>query len=119
MFQKFKLGRNHIVIGICVLIFIITGASVLRINHNQSIVDSYEALSNPLPERTRLAVFENIWHKYTGFTREFVTEGDAIRAKQTIQSAYNFMIGADVILLIALAVLVLQPIVSKKFKLRN
>lgn len=120
MFQKFKLERKHIIIGICALIVIITGASLLRINHNQGIVDSYEALSHPLPERTRLALFESVWHKYTGYTRDrFVTEGDAIRAEQTIKSAYNFMIGADIVLLIALGVLVLPPLVSKRFNLRN
>ena len=117
MFQNFKLKRNHIIIGICALILIITGASLLRINYNQSIIDSYEALSHPLPERTKLAVFESVWHKYTGFERDrFVTRGDAIQAESTIKSAYNFMVGADVVLLIAVAVLVIQPNISKRLR---
>ena len=86
MFQNFKLKRNHIIIGICALILIITGASLLRINYNQSIIDSYEALSHPLPERTKLAVFESVWHKYTGFERDrFVTRTSRIYNKKRVQ----------------------------------
>ncbi len=117
MFQNFKLKRNHIIIGICTLIVIITGASMIRINYNENIINSYAALVNPLPERTRIGMFAAVWHQIAGNTRSrFVTEGDAKRAEVTIKRAYNFMIGADVILLIAVGVLVLQPIVSKKFK---
>lgn len=117
MFKNFSLTRNKIIIGIVILMFVITGALMLRINYNQRIVDAYEALSHPLPERTRIAMFEAVWQKYTGATpRRFVTEGDARAAQQTIESSYNFMIGANVILIIAISAVVLQPIVSKKVK---
>ena len=115
MFKNFSLTRNNIIIGILILIVIITGASMLRINYNEGIVDSYDAISQPLPERSKIGVLDAFWQKYTGGTRyKFVTEGDARRAKQTIESAYNFMIGADVVLLIAAGVVFLQPIVSKR-----
>lgn len=117
MFKNFSLTRNKILIGIAILILIITGASLLRINYNQRIVDAYDALSHPLPERTRIAVFEAVWQKYTGFTRrQFVTEGDARTAQRTIENSYNFMIGADVVLLIAMGAVILRPIISERFK---
>ncbi len=118
MFKNFKLQRNHIIIGICALIVIITGASLIRIHYNENIISTYEALSHPLPERTKIGMFEAAWQKYTGNTRNrFITHGDAVKAELTIKSAYNFMIGADIVLIIAGAVVVLQPIISKKFKL--
>lgn len=120
MFKNFKLERNHIIIGICALIVIITGASMLRISYNEDIISSYEALSNPLPERTKIGVLDAFWQKYTGGTRQkFVTQGDVIKAEKTIDSAYSFMIGADVVLLITVAVLIIQPAVSKKLKTKS
>jgi len=117
MFKNFSLTRNKIIIGILILIFFITGALLLRINYNQRIVDAYDALSHPLPERTRIAMFEAVWQKYTGATpRKFVTEGDARAAQQTIENSYNFMIGADVILIIAMSVVILKPRIDSRLK---
>lgn len=116
MFKNLKLGRNHIIAGIVFLIVIVTGASMFRISYNQDIIDSYNALSNPLPERTKIGVLDRFWQKYTGGTRKIVTHGDAMRAETTIRNAYNFMIGADVVLGIAAGVLILQPIISGRLK---
>lgn len=117
MFKNFKLKRNHIFIILCALIIIITATSMFRISYNKDIISSYEALSNPLPERTKIGILDAFWQKYTGGTRnKFVTYGDAIQAEKTIEKAYSFMIGADVVLLIAAAVLVIQPAISKKIK---
>ena len=117
MFKNFSLTRNKIIIGIVILMIFITGALMIRINYNQRIVDAYDALSHPLPERTRIAVFEAVWQKYTGHTeRRFVTEGDARLAQQAIENSYNFMIGADVILLIAIGAVVIRANISQKLK---
>ena len=117
MFKNLKLGRNHIIAGIFLLIVIVTGVSMLRINYNEGIIDSYEALSKPLYERSKIGMLDSFWQKYTGGTRNTaVTQVDAQRAQQTIDSAYSFMIGADVILLIAGAVLILKPIIAGRNK---
>ena len=117
MFKNFKLGRNNIIAVIFLLIVIVTGVSMLRISYNERIVDTYNALSKPLYERSRVAMFEAVWQKYTGNIRDKnITQADAQLAQQTISSAYSFMIGADVILLIAAGVLILQPIIAERKK---
>ena len=115
MLKNFKLSRNHIVAGIFLLIVIITGVSMIRITYNERIIDTYNALSKPLYERSKVAMFEAVWQKYTGNTRDkSITQADAQRAEQTISSAYSFMIGADVILLIAAGVLFFQPLIAER-----
>ena len=117
MFKNFKLGRNNIIAVIFLLIVIVTGVSMLRISYNERIVDTYNALSKPLYKRSRVAMFEAVWQKYTGNIRDKnITQADAQLAQQTISSAYSFMIGADVILLIAAGVLILQPIIAERKK---
>lgn len=115
MFKNFKLSRNHIIAGIFLLIFIVTGASMIRITYNERIIDTYNALSKPLYERSRVAMFEAVWQKYTGATRDKnITQADAQLAQQTINSAYSFMIGADVILAIAAGVLIIKPMIDER-----
>ena len=115
MFKNFKFERKHIIAGIFALIVIITSLSLIRISYNEGIINSYEALSHPLPERTKIGMFEAAWQKYTGnIPNKFVTHGDAVKAEKAIANAYSFMIGADIILLIAAAGVFVQPMISKK-----
>lgn len=117
MFKNFKLGRTHIIAGIFALIVLVTGVSLFRISYNEDIIESYEALSQPLPERTKIGMLDAFWQKYTGGTRDkFVTQGEAVKAEAAIDSAYKIMIGADVVLAIAGIIFILQPIISKRFK---
>lgn len=89
---------------------------MLRISYNEGIVDAYDASTKVLPERTKIGVMDRFWQKYTGGTRNTnVTQVEAQRAERAIDSAYGFMVGADVILILAAGILILQPIISKRF----
>lgn len=117
MFGKIKLGRNHVIGGIFALMILITGISMIRIGYNQNIVDSYESATMSVPERTKVGMLDSFWQKYTGGTRgQAATQVEAQRAESAVNSTYGFMIGADVILLIAAGVLILQPIIAQRFK---
>ena len=62
-------------------------------------------------------MFDAYWQKYVGSTRiKNVTQTDALQAQRAIDSAYGFMIGADIVLMIAAGVILLQPIIAEKFK---
>lgn len=116
MFKNFKLERNHIIAGIFALMILITGISMIRIAHNESLVESYEAAARILPERTKIGMFQAAWQQYTGNTPKNVSFIEAQRAKSAVNSTYSFMFGADAVLLIAAGVVILQPIILKKFK---
>lgn len=116
MFKKFKFGRNHVIAGIFALIIFITGVSMIIINYNESLIESYEASERILPERTKIGMFQAAWQQYTGNTPKKVTQAEAVRAESTVKSIYNFMFGADAILIIAAGVVILQPIILKRIK---
>ena len=116
MFKKFKLERNHIIAGIFALMILITGASMVRISYNESLIESYEASARIVPERTKIGMFQAAWQQYTGNTPKNVSFIESQRAKSAVSSAYSFMFGADIVLGIAAAVLILQPKISRKSK---
>lgn len=102
--MRFPMGRNQLIAGICALIVLVTAFSMFRIGYNEDIIDSYQAVSNPLPYNSKIGTLDRFWQKYTGGTRNTsVTFLDAQRAEDAIDSAYRWMIGLDAVLIIALA----------------
>jgi hypothetical protein len=94
---------------------LITGASMIRIAYNQNIVESYESSERILPEKTKIGMMDRFWQEYTGGTRKKVSQAEATAAQSTVDSSYGFMMGVDAVLGIALAIVILQPIVAKRF----
>ena len=63
MFKKLKLTHNNIIAGIFALIILVTGISMVIINYNEMLVESYEASARILPERTKIGMFQAAWQK--------------------------------------------------------
>lgn len=94
----------------------ITGISMLRIGYNQNIVDSYKSSTKILPERTKIGMMDRFWQEYTDGTRRNASQIEAQRAERAIVSAYGFMIGANVILIVAAGSLFLKPVMVERLK---
>lgn len=109
-----KIGRNHIIAGIFALMIFITGALMIRIAYNESIVESYESATKVLPEKTKIGMMDRFWQEYTGGTRQNVSHSEATAAKSAVDSSYNFMFGVDIVLGIAVAILLIQPVIAKR-----
>ena len=107
--KNMKFGRNQLIVGILIAMISITGIFMIRIAYNELIINSYEAISNPLPARSKLAVLEKSWREYNGATRDTsVTAVDAQNARSAVDSSSTIIVVADVILIAALAFVVVK-----------
>lgn len=117
--NKIKVGREQVIGGIVILMIFVTSVSFIRIAYNQNIVESYESAAKILPEKTKIGMLDRFWQENMVRTRKNVSRSEAFAAKSAVDSSYDFMIGVDVILGIAAAVVAVQPIVAKKFGDKN
>lgn len=117
--NKIKIGREQVIGGIVVLMIFVTSVSFIRIAYNQNIVEAYELAAKILPEKTKIGMLDRFWQENMVRTRKNVSRSEAFAAKSAIDSSYSFMIGVDVILGIAAAVLALQPTIAKKLGDKN
>lgn len=108
-FKNLKLGRTQLIVGILALMILVTGIFMIRIALNELTINSYEANSNPLPARSKLAILEKSWNEYNGSTRDTsATARDAQNARNAVESSYTIITIVDVVLVAALAFVIVK-----------
>ena len=108
-FKNMKFGRRQLIVGILIAMILVTGIFMIRIALNELTINAYEANSNPLPARSKLAILEKSWREYNGATRDTsVTAVDAQNARNAVNSSSTIIIIVDVVLIAALAFVIVK-----------